>query len=299
MAILSGQRHLVLEAASGKEFDNWASAVKKALKSVGADVDDKHLPEFPDKMEKNLSTGLEKMGLHLTKRPSNHLSKKGGDIDKIRAENNQIRTEITQFKAKMTELTAQLERMEREKEKTRSGEKELREKKWREFQKAMEEREDEHTRQMQELEKSIEDLQCKIEEKNRSEGFFKVGVLFGDGFDKEDQTDVHQTEQQVSTGETRPEMKIELVPEKKEEQKYNDDGILEDYQEDTQMTESTYKVTYKHQHKHNHIHILNHRHTHYHNDTADKPVTYTQTETLAHTIVHTFTQFQIKRNVLS
>jgi len=251
-------------------------------------------------MEKNLSHGLEKMGLaKLGKRVSNNYPKKG-DIEKVKAENNQLRNDISQCKVKMTELTAQLERMEREKEKARSGEKELREKKWKDFQKQMEELEDEHTRQMQELEKNIEELQSKIEEKNRSEGFFKVGVLFGDGYDKEDQTDVHQSEQQVNTGQVQQPVEVKTDPaaEKKDEQKYNDDGILEDYQEDTQMSESTYKVTYKHQHKHNHIHILNHRHTHYHNDTAEKPVVYTQTETLAHTIVHTGTQFQIKRNVL-
>ncbi|ETO24153.1 chromatin assembly factor 1, subunit A [Reticulomyxa filosa] len=322
-AILSGKRQLVLQAASSKDLENWVNAVKKALKNVGAEVEEEEKGPLPDKMRDDISTGLGKIGLgKLGRRVSNTTSKKV-DVEKLQSENRELRKEIDKCKVQMTELSAQLERMEREKEKERSGEKELRERKWKEFQKEMEAVEDEHTHAMEELRLSIEELQCKIEEKGRTEGFYKVGVLFSDGYDKElrkekkcvplviscismsanfvlEQTDVHATEQQVEVGDNQANAEPKSSePTKKQEQKFNEDGILEDYQEDTQQSGPSYKVTYKNQHKHNHIHILNHRHTHYHNDTTEKEVVFTQTETLAHTVVHTSTQFQIKRNLLT
>jgi len=185
--------------------------------------------------------------------------------------------------------------------------KELRERKWNEFRKEMETLEDQHTNEMEELRKSIEQLQCKIEEKNRVEGFYKVGTLFSDGFDKEEQTDVQATEQQVGGGaETQTTTATDnaytgeanTADGKKKDQQYTEDGQLEDIEEDIQQSGPSYKVTFKNQHKHHHIHILNHRHNHYHNDTTEQEVVFTQTETLGHTIVHTATQFQIKRNLI-
>jgi len=292
MVVMSGKRHLVLQASSPKDFENWINALKKALKTVGSQVEDEATKS--EKVRDEIASGLQKVGLKLSRRTSgkDKLSEKENE-QKLQLENRELRKDCEKCKVQMTELTAQLERMEREKEKIRGNEKELREKKWKEFQLEMEQVEDKHTQQMEELRVTIEELQCKIEEKNRLEGFFKVGTLFSDGFDKEAQTDVQATEQEVGNAQ-----QVEKIPEKKEEQKYNDDGQLEDYQEDTQQAGSTYKMTFKNQHKHQHIHILNHRHTHYHNDTAEKDTVYTQTETLAHTIVHTGTQFQIKKNML-
>jgi len=297
VAILSGKRQLILQAGSAKDFDNWVNALKKALKNVGAQVSDENAGGS-DKVRDEISAGLGKIGLGKISRSIGGTSTKNEsntnkvDVQKLQNENKDMRKEIEKCKVQMTELTAQLERMEREKEKIRSGEKELRERKWKDFQKEMEKLEDDHTKAMEVLRQEIEELQCKIEEKNRLEGFYKVGTLFSDGFDKEEQTDVQATEQEVGQ---EPAPKKD---ERKDEQKYNEDGQLEDYQEDTQQSGSTYKVTYKNQHKHHHIHILHHRHTHYHNDTTEKEVVFTQTETLAHTIVHTATQFQIKRNML-
>ncbi|ETO28327.1 hypothetical protein RFI_08805 [Reticulomyxa filosa] len=265
------------------------------VKHVGAEMEEEeHIRYFRGKLGYEI-TEVTKLNQRrpMKNRASNNNNNNNNnnlELQKLQQENAKMRQEIQAHKAQVTELTTQLENIETKISTMDTGEKELRQRSWRQFKQEMEAFEDLHTSEMERLRIAIEDLQCKIEQKNLVEGYFKVGILFDNGFDKENQTDVHIAEEKVAYNDNKG---VRAIVEKKE-QKYNIDGQLEDYEVDIQQTGPTHKMTYKNLHKHNHVHVLNHRHYHYHNDTSEKELVFTQTETFAHTIVHTSTQFQIK-----